>query len=64
MYVLYFGSIPGLGGSPGGEHGNSLQCCGLENTMDRGSCWGAVHGVIRSQTGLTRLKKHAFKTVF
>jgi len=56
MYVLYFGSIPGLGGSPGGEHGNSLQCSGLENSMDRGAWRGAVHGVARSQTGLTRLR--------
>ena len=32
------GSIPGLERSPGGEHGNSLQCCCLENPMDRGTC--------------------------
>ena len=31
------GSIPGLGGSPGGGHGNSLQDSYLENLMDRGS---------------------------
>ena len=30
-------SIPGLGRSPGGEHGNSLQYSCLENAMDRGA---------------------------
>ena len=29
------GSIPGLGRSPGGGHGNALQCSCLENSMDR-----------------------------
>ena len=31
------GSIPGSGRSPGEESGNPLQCCCLENSMDRGS---------------------------
>ena len=31
------GSIPGLGRSPGGEHGNLLKYSGLENSMDRGA---------------------------
>ena len=31
------GSIPGLGRSPGGGHGNQLQYSGLENPMDRGA---------------------------
>ena len=30
------GSIPGSGRSPGGGHGNPLQCSCLENPMDRG----------------------------
>ena len=30
------GSIPGLGGSPGGGHGNPLQYSCLENSIDRG----------------------------
>ena len=30
------GSIPGLGRSPGGGHGNPLQYYCLENPMDRG----------------------------
>ena len=38
------GLMPGLGRSPGGGRGNSLQCSCLENCMDRGlegySPWG------------------------
>ena len=46
------GLIPGLGGSPGGGHGNPLQCYCLENLMDRGAWRATVHGVTESQTGL------------
>ena len=42
--------IPGLGRSPGGEHGNPLQYSCLENPMDRGAWWATVHGVAKSQT--------------
>ena len=35
--VRDMGSIPGLGRSPGGGHGNSLQYSCLENPMDRGA---------------------------
>ena len=35
------GSIPGLGRSLGGEHGNPLQYYCLENPMDRGAWWAA-----------------------
>ena len=31
------GSIPGLGSSPGGQHGNPFQYSCLENPMDRGA---------------------------
>ena len=44
------GSIPGLGRSPGGGHGNPLQYSCLENPMDRGAWWATVHGVAQSQT--------------
>ena len=45
-------SIPGLGRSPGGGHGNPLQFSYLENPMDRGG-WGAtVHSVTQSWTQL------------
>ena len=46
------GSIPGLGRSPGGGHGNPLQYSCLENSMDRGAWRSTVHGVTKSQTGL------------
>ena len=44
------GLIPGLGRSPGGEHGNPLQCSCLENPMDRGAWQAIVHGVAKSRT--------------
>ena len=44
------GLIPGLGGSPGEENGNSLQCSCLENPMDRGAWWTTV---AKSQTWLS-----------
>ena len=43
-------SIPGSGRSPGGGHGNPLQCSCLENPMDRGAWRATVHGVSKSQT--------------
>ena len=42
-------SIPGLGKSPGGGHGNPLQYSCLENPMDRGAWQATVHGVAKSQ---------------
>ena len=44
------GSIPGLGRSPGGDHGNPFQCSCLKNPMNRGPWWIIVHGVAKSQT--------------
>ena len=38
------GSVPGLGRSPGGGHGNPLQYACLKNPMDREAWWAAVHG--------------------
>ena len=43
------GSTPGLGRSLGGGHGNPLQYSCLENPMDRGAQWAAVHGVAKNQ---------------
>ena len=48
-------SVPGLGRSPGGGHGNPLQYFCLENPMDRRAWWAAVHGVTQSQTRLSDL---------
>ena len=50
-------SIPGLGRSPGGGHGNPVQYSCLENPMDRGAGWAIVHGVKKSQTLLKRLER-------
>ena len=47
--------IPGLGWSPGGRHGNALQCSCLENPMDREALWAIVYGVAKSQTPLKQL---------
>ena len=52
------GSIPGLGRSPGGGHGNPLQYSCLENPMDRGAWQPTVHGVAQSQTRLKQLGTH------
>ena len=43
-------SIPELGRSPGGGHGNPLQYSCLENPMDRGAWRTTVHRVAKSQT--------------
>ena len=53
------GSIPGLGSSPGGGHGNPLQYSCLENPMDRGAWWATVHRVAKSRTQRKRLGGHA-----
>ena len=42
-------SIPGLGRSPGGGHGNPLQYSGLENPMDREACLATVHSITESE---------------
>ena len=44
------GWIPEWGRSFGGWHGRSLQYFCLENPMDRGDWWAAVHKVAQSQT--------------
>ena len=48
-----WGSIPGLGRSPGEGNGYPFQYSCLENSMDRGA-WGAtVHGVTKSHMQLS-----------
>ena len=44
------GSILESGRSPGGGHGNPLQCSCLENPMDREAWQAAVHRVTQSRT--------------
>ena len=41
------GSVPGSGRSPGEGNSYPFQCSCLENSMDRGAWWTAVHGVAR-----------------
>ena len=48
-------SIPELGRSPGGGHGNPLLYSCLENPMDRGTWQATVHRVTKSPTWLKRL---------
>ena len=47
------GSAPGLGRSPGGGHGNPLQCSCLENPVNWGAWQAAVHGVAKSWARLS-----------
>ena len=41
------------------KNGNPLQYSCLENPVDRGAWWTAVHRVVQSQTRLKRLSMHA-----
>ena len=54
------GSIPGLGRSPRGGHGNPPQYSCMENPMDRGAWRAAVHRVTQSPTRLKRLSTHNY----
>ena len=47
------GLILGSGICPGEGSGCPLQYSCLENPMDRGAWWAAVHGVAESQTRLS-----------
>ena len=52
------GSITGVGRSPGGGHGNLLQCSCLKNPRDRG-VWRAKVHVTQSWTQLKQPNRHA-----
>ena len=54
------GSIPGMGRSPGGGHGNPLQYLCLENPMDRGAWRATVHGAAKSWSQLST-STHTFE---
>ena len=43
------GSIPGSGRSPGEGNGTPLQSSCLENPVEGGAWWAAVHGVAKSR---------------
>ena len=57
------GSIPGLGRSPEGRHGNPLQYSCLENSMERGAWWAKVHGVTKKVGHDLATKQHLILTV-
>ena len=46
-------SIPGLGRSPGGGHGNPLQYSCLEKLMDKGAWRVTIHRVTKNWTQLS-----------
>ena len=46
------GSIPEMGSSTKGRHGNPLQYSCLKNPMERGAWWAIVHREPKSQTRL------------
>ena len=58
------GSIPGLGRSPGGGHGNPFQYSCLENSMDRGTWQTIVHIITKSWTRLKQLSMHTYAYVY
>ena len=51
--VRDMGLIRGLGRSPGGGNGNSLEYSCQENSMGTGAWWAAVCGVSKSWPGLS-----------
>ena len=57
--VRDMGLVSGLGRSPGGWHGNLLQYSCLENPMDKGASWAAVHRITKIQTRLKRLSTNS-----
>ena len=57
------GSVPGLGRSPGGGHGNPLQHSCLENPMDRGVWQAMAQRVALSQIQLKQLSTDACKRI-
>ena len=54
------GSIPGLGRSPAGWHGNPLQYSCLENPLGRGTWQATVHRVTQSWTRKKWLSLHTW----
>ena len=56
--VRHVGSIPGLGRSSGGGHGDPLQYSCLGNPTDRGAWWASVHRAAKIWTWLKQLSMH------
>ena len=49
------GLIPGSGTSPGGGNGNPFHYSCLENSMDRGAQWVAVHQFAKTENAHTHV---------
>ena len=47
------GSVLGLGRSTGEGNDNPFKFSCMENPMDRAVWWATVHGISKSQTGLS-----------
>ena len=56
-------SVPDLGRSPRGGHGNPLQYSCLENPMDRGAWRATVHRVAKSLTLLSNSAQHSLHMI-
>ena len=56
--------IPGSGSSPGEGIGNPLQYSCLENPVDRGAWWTAVHSVAKSWIRLKPMSMHTCQQEF
>ena len=52
-------SVPGLGRSPGGGHGNPLQYSCLENHIDKEAWQATVRRVAKNWPQLKQLSTHA-----
>ena len=53
--------IPETSHQKGEGHGNPLLYSCLENPVDRGALWAAIHGVTQSRTWLKQLRIHALE---
>ena len=58
-FIVSWWFLPYINMNPRGGNGNPLQYSCLENSVDRGAWWAAVHGVIQSWTRLKRLSMYA-----
>ena len=58
------GSMPGLGRSPGGGHGNLFQYSCLENPKDQRACWITVHEVAELNMNERRGTYHTITLLF
>ena len=56
-------SIPGLGRSPRGGHGNLLPRSCLENPLHIGTCWATVHRLAKGWSRLQRLSTQVRRAI-